>query len=86
MHTQARYTRAFRVPVNQKRVTTMSRMNELYTAAAQRHPHPETLTVNQALYLDWVNNFLTVSKFADYYGITEAHAIAIIDSERAKSA
>lgn len=34
------------------------------------------------LYLDWVNNFLTVGRFAEYYGITVEHANAIIDAGR----
>lgn len=32
----------------------------------------------QELYLDYVNNFLTVSRFAEYYGMTEEHAEEII--------
>jgi hypothetical protein len=30
------------------------------------------------LYADWVNNFLTVPRFAEYYGITEGQAQEII--------
>jgi hypothetical protein len=30
------------------------------------------------LYLDWFNNFLTVERFAEYYGMTEEHAKEII--------
>lgn len=30
------------------------------------------------MYLDWVNNFLTVGKFAEYYGISEDYAQQII--------
>jgi len=30
------------------------------------------------LYLDWFNNFLTVEKFAEYYGMTEEHAQEIV--------
>jgi len=30
------------------------------------------------LYIDWVNNFLTVARFAEYYGTTEEHAEEII--------
>lgn len=39
---------------------------------------------NNAMYLDWVNNFLTVARFAEYYGLTEAQAIKLIETERAK--
>ena len=34
------------------------------------------------MYLDYVNNFLTISAFADYYGITEKQAKKIIESGR----
>ena len=34
------------------------------------------------IYLDYVNNFLTVSKFASYYGITEKEANNFINNER----
>jgi hypothetical protein len=34
------------------------------------------------VYLDYVNNFLTVSKFASYYGITEKEANNFINNER----
>lgn len=34
------------------------------------------------LYLDWVNNFLTVEKFADYYMITVKRANKIINQGR----
>jgi hypothetical protein len=34
------------------------------------------------VYLDYVNNFLTVSKFASYYGITEQEAVNFINNER----
>ena len=30
------------------------------------------------LFRDWFNNFLTVSVFADYYGVTEMQAKQII--------
>ena len=36
------------------------------------------------LYLDYVNNFLTVTRFADHCGMTRAEALALIESERAK--
>ncbi len=36
----------------------------------------------QEMYLDWVNNFLTVPVFAEHYGITEEYANYIIDLGR----
>ena len=34
------------------------------------------------MYLDWFNNFLTVARFAEYYGITEDQARIIIHEGR----
>jgi hypothetical protein len=34
------------------------------------------------MYLDWYNNFLTIGRFAEYYGISEDFAIDIIDNGR----
>lgn len=34
------------------------------------------------VYLDWVNNFITIPAFADYYGVSESEAKAIIDLGR----
>lgn len=34
------------------------------------------------LYLDWVNNFLTVERFAEYYGVTVEHANEILNAGR----
>ena len=34
------------------------------------------------LYLEWVNNFLTVGRFAEYYGMTQEHANKIIEEGR----
>ena len=36
----------------------------------------------EELYLDWVNNFITVKKFASYYGISEVLADTIIEEGR----
>jgi len=36
----------------------------------------------QDMYLDWVNNFLTVERFAEYYGITTSYAEYVIDLGR----
>jgi hypothetical protein len=34
------------------------------------------------VYLDWVNNFVSVGGFADYYGLTEDQARTLIDLSR----
>ena len=34
------------------------------------------------VYLDWINNFITIPAFADYYGLSESEAKAIIDLGR----
>ena len=34
------------------------------------------------IYLDWVNNFLTVERYAEYYGIDEAEALWTITEGR----
>lgn len=34
------------------------------------------------MYLDWFNNFLTIGRFAEYYGISESYAKSIIDQGR----
>lgn len=34
------------------------------------------------LYIDWVNNFLTVPRFAEYYGLTEEQAHRVISTGR----
>ena len=34
------------------------------------------------IYLDWVNNFLSVGRFAEYYGIDEAEALWAIERGR----
>ena len=41
-----------------------------------------TLEEIQAMYLDWVNNFLTVDVFAEHYGITKEQAEGIISIGR----
>jgi len=42
-----------------------------------------TTKTRRELYLSYVNDFLTVARFADYYGMTYADALALIESERA---
>ena len=32
----------------------------------------------ETLYLDYINNFLTVERFAEYYGISEDFALALL--------
>lgn len=34
------------------------------------------------LYIDWFRNFLTVPRFAEYYGLTEAQAHRVIKTGR----
>jgi hypothetical protein len=41
-----------------------------------------TLDKFVSMYLDWRNNFLTVERFAEYYGITLESANFIIDTGR----
>lgn len=41
---------------------------------------------HEHMYLDYVNNFVTVSAFAQYYGLTEDDALDVIDSGRANYA
>lgn len=36
----------------------------------------------QLLFLDWVNNFLTVPRFAEYYQISEEAALVVINEGR----
>jgi len=36
----------------------------------------------QEMYLDWVNNFLTIERFAEWYNIGEEQAAAIISAGR----
>ena len=36
----------------------------------------------QAIYLDWFNNFLTVDRFAEHYGMTPDAASELIESGR----
>ncbi len=37
---------------------------------------------DEDLYLDWVNNFMTIERFAEYYSISKDHAIEIISRAR----
>ena len=39
-------------------------------------------TTDREIYLDWVNNFLTIEKFAEYYGITYLEAVTLINTQR----
>ena len=40
--------------------------------------HDQLHNILESLYLDWVNNFLTIEKFAAHYGITTDEADALI--------
>jgi hypothetical protein len=42
----------------------------------------ETVENLEALYLDYLNNFLTVSAFADHYGMSDYQAEIILDAGR----
>jgi hypothetical protein len=42
----------------------------------------ETVENLEALYLDYLNNFLTVSAFADHYGMSDSQAEIILDTGR----
>ena len=36
----------------------------------------------ELLYLDWYNNFISVKRFAEFYGMSEDKAIILIDMGR----
>ena len=36
----------------------------------------------KAVYLDWINNFLTIGGFADHYGLTDRQAEILINLAR----
>ena len=38
---------------------------------------------NRELYISWFNDFLSVSAFAEYYGMQHMEALHLINSERA---
>jgi hypothetical protein len=42
----------------------------------------EMKKTNEEMYLDWVNNFLTVERFAEYYSMTVVQATSLIESEK----
>ena len=39
----------------------------------------EALYKLESFYLDYVNNFITVKRFAEFYGISEKRALSLID-------
>ena len=39
----------------------------------------EALYKLELFYLDYVNNFITVKRFAEFYGISEKRALSLID-------
>ena len=40
------------------------------------------IELTKKMYLDYVNDFLTVERFAEYYQISEEYALAIINEGR----
>ena len=42
----------------------------------------DTIIFESEAYLDWFNNFLTVERFAEYYGISEDYAYDLIQRGR----
>ena len=48
----------------------------------QRQGRDMTLDKFTEMYLDWINNFLTVERFAEYYEISLEQAQEIIDMGR----
>lgn len=40
--------------------------------------------INEIMYLDYVNNFITLARFAEHYNISEKEAENIIDGVRDK--
>lgn len=40
------------------------------------------MKTEKEMYLDWFNNFLTIGKFAEHYGITVNRANEIINEQR----
>lgn len=40
------------------------------------------MTKEREMFLDWFNNFLTIERFAEYYGVTVEEAQAIIAKGR----
>jgi len=42
----------------------------------------ESIPDPEALYLDYFNNFLTILRFAEWYGMSESQAMAIISEGR----
>lgn len=44
----------------------------------------KTQLSDRELFLSWFNDFLTVSAFASFYGLTESSALKIINRELAR--
>ncbi len=42
------------------------------------------MTKKEEMYLDWVNNFLTVDAFAEYYSLSTEEAEQLINEQRSK--
>ena len=46
--------------------------------------YPEEPTTDRELFLSWFNDFITVSAFAEYYGMTKERALQLIITESEK--
>ena len=63
---------------------------ECHSKALQRHTKEQKAkkcsdTSEYEKYLDYLNNFLTVSAFAEHYELTESEAIALIEKGRMRN-
>lgn len=56
------------------------RAPKLVLAGIPRHPKTDNQKIQA--FLDWKNNFLTLAKFAEHYGITHVEALRIISAGR----
>jgi hypothetical protein len=64
---------------NQRKVNTMSTLTEkLSIKYGERKDLESHLELAVLMYCDYRNDFLTVERFAEFYGITKTHARAII--------
>lgn len=48
----------------------------------QDHQKNYLSNILKDMYLDWVNNFLTVEKFAEYYTLSVKDALVVIERGR----
>jgi hypothetical protein len=59
------------MPSLQEQLSTTSIKDALYNAR-----------IANLYYIDWLNDFLTVEYFAEYYNITTSYALAVIELGR----